>query len=95
MTFCNITRKECKNKANCKNCEISKKYENYRDYEKTMDEAETKTMRELATELQTHCHEGETNRKVMIKVLDTYYKISGIKKVISGDETYFVIETEV
>lgn len=55
----------------------------------------TKTMRDISTELQTHCHEGESNKKLKIKVLDAYYNIGAIKKIVAGDETYFVIETEV
>lgn len=55
----------------------------------------TKILRDITTELQTHCHEGESDKKLKIQVLDAYYNISGIKKVVSGDETYFVIETEV
>ena len=55
----------------------------------------TKIMRELATELQTQCHEGESHKQIKVKVLDAYYNIGSIKKVVAGDETYFVIETEV
>ena len=55
----------------------------------------TKDLREITTELQTHCHEGESNRKLKIKILDAYYDVGAIKKVKAGDETYFVIETEV
>lgn len=55
----------------------------------------TKVLREITTELQTHCHEGESNRKLKIKVLDAYYDVGSIKKIETGDETYFVIETEV
>lgn len=54
-----------------------------------------KLLRDVTTELQTHCHEGESDKKLKVKVLDAYYDIAAIKKVISGDETYFVIETEV
>lgn len=55
----------------------------------------TKILRDITTELQTHCHDGESNKKLKVKVLDAYYDITAIKKVVSGDETYFVIETEV
>ena len=55
----------------------------------------TTILRDITTELQTQCHNGESHSKIKVKILDTYYDISGIKKVVSGDETYFVIETEV
>lgn len=54
-----------------------------------------KTLRDLTTECQTHCHEGESNSKVKIKILDAYYEIAAIKKIVAGNETYFVIDTEV
>ena len=37
----------------------------------------------------------ERDRKLKIKILDAYYDVGSIKKVEAGDETYFVIETEV
>lgn len=55
----------------------------------------TKILRDITTELQTQCHEGESNKQIKVKVLDAYYNIGSIKKVVAGDETYFVIETEV
>ncbi len=54
-----------------------------------------KTLRDITTEFQTHCHEGESNSKVKVKILDAYYDISDIKKIVAGNETYFVIDTEV
>lgn len=52
-------------------------------------------MRKLTTELQTHCHNGDSNCNVVIKVLDAYYKIKGIKRGHSGtNETVFIIEAE-
>ena len=54
-----------------------------------------KTLRDITTELQTHCHEGESDRNVKIKILDAYYDIGDIKKVVSGNETYFVIDTKI
>ena len=53
-----------------------------------------KILREITTECQTHCHEGESNSKVKVKILDAYYDIAAIKKIVAGNETYFVIETE-
>lgn len=55
----------------------------------------TKILRDITTELQTQCHNGESHAKIKVKILDAYYDISGIKKVVAGDETYFVIETDV
>ena len=54
----------------------------------------TKIMCDISTELQTHCHEGESDKKLKVKVLDAYYDIAAIKKIVADDETYFVIETE-
>ncbi len=54
----------------------------------------SKILRDITTECQTHCHEGESNSKVKIKILDAYYDIAAIKKIVAGNETYFVIETE-
>ena len=54
-----------------------------------------KLLRDVTTELQTHCHDGESNKVLKVKILDAYYDIAAIKKVEAGDETYFVIETEV
>ena len=54
-----------------------------------------KTLREITTELQTQCHEGESERKLKIKILDAYYDIGEIKKVVAGNEVYFIIEAEV
>lgn len=54
-----------------------------------------KLLRDITTELQTHCHDGESNKVLKVKILDAYYDIAAIKKVKAGDETYFVIETEV
>lgn len=54
-----------------------------------------KTLRDITTELQTHCHNGESEKKLKIKILDAFYDIGEIKKVVSGNETYFVIDTEI
>ena len=54
-----------------------------------------KTLRDITTEFQTQCHEGESDKKIKIKVLDAYYDIADIKKIVAGNETYFVIDTEV
>ena len=54
-----------------------------------------KTLRDITTELQTHCHEGESDKKVKIKVLDVLYEVGSIKKISADGETYFVIEAEV
>ncbi len=54
-----------------------------------------KTLRDITTEFQTHCHEGESNARVKVKILDAYYEVADIKKIMAGNDTYFVIETEV
>ena len=57
-----------------------------------------KVLRELTTELQTLCHEGNSNAEIGIKILDSYYKIGKIKKeIVYGEKTreVFVIEAEV
>lgn len=57
-----------------------------------------KILRDLTTELQTLCHEGNSNAEIGIKILDSYYKIGSIKKlVVSGENAreIFVIEAEV
>ena len=54
-----------------------------------------KTLRDITTELQTYCHNGESEKKLKIKILDAFYDIGDIKKVVSGNETYFVIDTEI
>ena len=55
----------------------------------------TKTIQELTDNLQNIAHSGDAQKNIYVKRLDAYYKISGVKKVVSGDETYYVIETEV
>ena len=57
-----------------------------------------KVLRDLTTELQTICHDGKSDCEIGIKVLDSYYKIGNIKKlVVSGEKAreVFVIEAEV
>lgn len=53
-----------------------------------------KTLRDITTIFQTHCHEGESNKLLKIKVLDAFYDIGDIKKVTTGNETYFVLEAD-
>ena len=54
-----------------------------------------KILRDITTELQTHCHDGESNCKVKVKVMDVLYEVDSIKKISADGETYFVIEAEV
>ena len=54
-----------------------------------------KTLQELTAELQTIAHNGHAQDCVYIKILDGIYKIKDIKKIVAGNETYFVIDTEV
>lgn len=57
-----------------------------------------KVMRELCTELQTLCHEGNADAEIGIKIRDAYYKIGQIKKeIVYGEKTreVYVIEAEV
>ena len=52
-------------------------------------------LRELTTELQTHCHNGDSNCNAVIKILDAYYKIKCIKRGHTGNgKTVFIIEAE-
>lgn len=52
-------------------------------------------LRELTTELQTHCHNGDSECNAVIKILDAYYKIKCIKREVSGTgEPVFIIEAE-
>lgn len=52
-------------------------------------------LRNLTTELQTHCHNGDSECNVIIKVLDTFYKIKSVKTGRSGTgEKVFIIEAE-
>ncbi len=52
-------------------------------------------LRNLTTELQTHCHNGDSECNVVIKILDTYYKIKGIETERSGTgKKIFIIEAE-
>ena len=54
-----------------------------------------KNLRELTTEAQTWCHNGESDAEVYVKILDGYYKVKDLQKLNSADKTVFVIETEV
>lgn len=57
-----------------------------------------KVLRDLTTELQTLCHDGNSNAEIGIKILDSYYKIGDVKKLIVRGENareVFVIEAEV
>lgn len=52
-------------------------------------------LRNLTTELQTHCHNGDSECNIVIKILDAFYKIKGIKTEHSGiDKKVFIIEAE-
>ena len=52
-------------------------------------------LRELTTELQTHCHNGDSECRIVIKVLDALYKIKGVKTGHSGTSNkVFIIEAE-
>ena len=52
-------------------------------------------LRELTTELQTHCHNGDSECRVVIKVLDAYYKIKCVTVGHNGTgEKVFIIKAE-
>lgn len=52
-------------------------------------------LRNLTTELQTHCHNGDSECNVIIKVLDAFYKIKDVKTGLSGTgNKVFIIEAE-
>jgi len=52
-------------------------------------------LRDLTTELQTHCHNGDSECNTVIKVLDAFYKIKKIKTEHTGTgKKVFIIEAE-
>ena len=56
-----------------------------------------KTVGSVATDLQTIAHNGEAQTEICIKILDTYYRIGDIKKlVVYGEQPkeIFVIEAK-
>lgn len=56
-----------------------------------------KTLRDLTTDLQTICHNGMSDCEVGIKILDSFYKVGEIKKVVVHGEQpreVFVIEAK-
>lgn len=42
----------------------------------------TKTVGSVATDLQTIAHNGDAEAEICIKILDTYYRIGDIKKLV-------------
>lgn len=44
------------------------------------------TVGELGTSLQTIAHSGQAEAEICIKILDTYYKIGDIKKLVVHGE---------
>lgn len=52
----------------------------------------TKILRDITTDFQTLCHDGESNTPLKIKVLDAIYDVGRIQKIKSGENDYFIIE---
>lgn len=46
----------------------------------------------LGTDLQTIAHSGEATKEVVIKVLDSFYRVGDIKKITQGELTVYAIE---
>ena len=54
-----------------------------------------KTVGSVATDLQTIAHNGDAQAEICIKVLDTYYRIGDIKKlVVHGEQPREVFAIE-
>ena len=52
-------------------------------------------LQKITNKLQDLCHEGHSQDKIRIKILDAYYKIGGIKKIETDGKITFVVEAEV
>ena len=54
-----------------------------------------RTVGSVATDLQTIAHSGQAESEICIKILDTYYKIGDIKKlIVHGKKTREVYAIE-
>lgn len=53
-------------------------------------------LRELTTDAQTWCHNGESDSEVYVRIKDSYYKVKNLQRLFleNLDKTYFVINTE-
>lgn len=51
-------------------------------------------LRELTTDMQTACHNGDSNSEVFIKIADALYKVKGANILNFNNKTYFVIEAD-
>lgn len=52
------------------------------------------TIQEITNRLQDIGHSGEADKTVYIQILDAFYKIGKIQRVISGDKTAYVIKAD-
>ena len=52
----------------------------------------SKTVGGLGTDLQTIAHSGEATKEIVIKVLDSFYRVGDIKKITQGELTVYAIE---
>ena len=52
-------------------------------------------IQKLTNVLQDIGHSGNADKKIKIAILDAFYEVGEIHRVESGNEVYFVIDTEV
>lgn len=51
-------------------------------------------IQKLTGDLQNICHSGESEKDILIRVLDSFYKVGDIQRVDVGDKTYYAIKAE-
>ena len=51
-------------------------------------------VQKITNKLQDIGHSGDADKKIYIKVLDSYYKVGDIQRVTVGDKTVYAIKAE-
>ena len=51
-------------------------------------------IQKLTDKLQNIGHSGDADKKVYIKVLDSYYKVGNVQCTVNGDKTLYAIKAE-
>lgn len=51
-------------------------------------------IQKLTNILQDIAHSGEADKKLCIKILDSYYDVGNVESVVIGDKTVYAIKAE-
>ena len=51
-------------------------------------------VQQITNKLQDIGHSGDADKEIYIKVLDSYYKVGNVQRVVVGDKTVYAIKAE-